>query len=262
LVLLREVDRPSQAPQPFIGFGNPLFGGRPGQQRSLSAINLLRTGAPVDRSVFRRIPPLPETAQELETMRRLLGGSPDAMYFSDKATVAAVKKASLDRFRVVAFATHAVAAGEFPGTAEPAILLAPGSPTDPSDDGLLRASDISRLRLDAEWVLLSACNTAASDGTPGADGLSGLAQSFIFAGARTLLVSHWAVSSEATVPLTTGTIERLISNARMPKAEALRLAMVEMASGRLHPSFAHPAAWAPFILVGDGWAVRNQSPLQ
>src|SRR5215217_163205 len=84
LVLLREVDRPSQAPQPFVGFGNPLFGGLPGQQRSLSAINLLRTGAPVDRSVFQRIPPLPETAQELETMRRLLGGSPDAMYFSDK----------------------------------------------------------------------------------------------------------------------------------------------------------------------------------
>lgn len=260
LVLLREVDRPSQAPEPFAGFGNPMFGTQRGKERSMGALNLLRTGGPVDRSVFQRVPQLPETADELETMRRLLGGKSQHLYLASKATVRSVREAPLDQFRVLGFATHALTAGEFPGTAEPAILLTPGPEGDANDSGLLTASDIARLKLDADWVLLSACNTAAPDGTPSADGLSGLAQAFIFAGARTLLVSHWAVASEATVPLTTGTIARLAGNPALQKAEALRQVMQEMASGKVDPRYTHPAIWAPFIIVGDGWrggAARN-----
>src|SRR3990172_3225130 len=94
-------------------------------------------------------------------------------------------------------------AGEFKGLAEPALVLTPPEKGSELDDGLLTAGEISQLKLNADWVILSACNTAAPDGTPGADGLSGLAKAFFYAGARSLLVSHWAVSSEATVALTT-----------------------------------------------------------
>ncbi len=55
---------------------------------------------------------------------------------------------------------------------------------------MLTASEIATLDLDADWVILSACNTAAADGTPGAEGLSGMAKAFFYAGARALLVSH------------------------------------------------------------------------
>jgi CHAT domain-containing protein len=92
-------------------------------------------------------------------------------------------------------------AGELSGIAEPGLILSPPARATEADDGYLSASEVAQLKLDADWVLLSACNTAAPDGTPGAEGLSGLAKAFFYAGARSLLVSHWAVVSDATVRL-------------------------------------------------------------
>lgn len=105
------------------------------------------------------------------------------------------------------------------------------------------------LKLNADWVLLSACNTAAPDGKPGAEGLSGLAKGFFYAGARSLLVSNWYVASKAATQLTTGMFERYGSNPGMGKAEALRQAMHKL---RQNPDFAHPLFWAPFSVVGEG----------
>jgi CHAT domain-containing protein len=115
----------------------------------------------------------------------------------------------------------------------------------------LRASDVATLRLNADWVILSACNTAASDGTPDAEGLSGLAQSFFLAGARDLLVSYWEVESEATVRLMTGTVKRLAADRTMSKSEALRRSMLDMIHGK-EVELRHPAFWAAFAVIGDG----------
>lgn len=146
-------------------------------------------------------------------------------------------------------------AGELKGLAEPALVLTPPAQASEADDGLLTASEISLLKMNADWVVLSACNTAASDGTPGAEGLSGLAKAFFYAGARSLLASHWAVDSDATVALTT----RMFAEASQgtAKAEALRRSMLALMSRNDQPSFAHPAFWAPFVVVGEGnagWA--------
>jgi CHAT domain-containing protein len=110
------------------------------------------------------------------------------------------------------------------------------------------------LRLNADWVVLSACNTAAADGTPGAEGLSGLAKAFFYAGARSLLVSHWPVASEATVPLTTGMMKEYETNPGQGKAEAHRKAMMALMATPDHPEYAHPIFWAPFVVVGEGGA--------
>src|SRR5262245_66451196 len=84
--------------------------------------------------------------------------------------------------------------------AEPALLLTPPNQPSEEDDGLLTASEAALLKLDADWVVLSACNTAAGDGNAtGAEALSGLARAFFYAGARALRVSHWAVDSTSTV---------------------------------------------------------------
>jgi CHAT domain-containing protein len=85
-------------------------------------------------------------------------------------------------------------------------VLTPPDEGSEADDGLLTASEIATLDLNADWVILSACNTAAADGTPGAEGLSGMAKAFFYAGARALLVSHWSVNSEAAVAITTGNV--------------------------------------------------------
>src|SRR4029077_92889 len=98
-------------------------------------------------------------------------------------------------------------------------------PNEPSelDDGLLTASEVAQLKLNADWVVLSACNTAAGE-RRGADGLSGLARAFFYAGARALLVSHWRIDSKAATRLATSTFGIMKSNNTIRRADALRRA--------------------------------------
>ena len=131
---------------------------------------------------------------------------------------------------------------------EPALALTPPAEGSELDDGLLTASEIALLRLNADWVILSACSTAASDGTPGAEGLSGLAKAFFYAGARSLLVSHWPVGVHSSLLLTTLMFEETAKGAS--KAEALRRSMLAVMRSKDHPQYAHPAVWAPFVVVG------------
>jgi len=111
---------------------------------------------------------------------------------------------------------------------------------------------LAKLKLDAEWVILSACNTAAADGTPGAEGLSGLAKAFFYAGSRALLVSHWPLVSDAAVKLTTGAFAELAKPAGIGRAEAMRRSMLTLMADEERPYYAHPMFWAPFIVVGEG----------
>jgi CHAT domain-containing protein len=131
-------------------------------------------------------------------------------------------------------------------------LTPPAQPSE-EDDGLLTASEVSQLKLDADWVVLSACNTAsAASEKLDAEALSGLARAFFYAGSRSLLVSHWAVDSVATVTLVTKAFEDLDKYPELGRARALRRAMLALIE--TGGSSAHPAIWAPFIVVGEGAA--------
>lgn len=148
------------------------------------------------------------------------------------------------------FATHGLVAGDFSGLAEPALLLTPPDHASADDDGLLTASEVARLKLNADWVIMSACNTAAG-GEANADALSGLARAFFYAGARSLLVSHWSVNSDATVKLITRAIAEIKANPGIGRSEALRRAMLAMID-RGSAEETHPSYWAPFVVVGEG----------
>ena len=144
--------------------------------------------------------------------------------------------------------------------AEPGLILTPPpkGTSDPKalerDDGFLTASEITTLKLDADWVVLSACNTAGPQ-DEGAEALSGLARAFFYAGARALLVSHWAVGSDAAVKLTTRAFAELKAHPEIGRAEAFRISMKELIEkGDL--AEAHPRQWAPFVIVGEGAASR------
>src|SRR5262249_4372894 len=136
----------------------------------------------------RELQPLPDTAEELRAMARMMGATENDLLLRERASEPMIRQTSLDRYKVIVFATHALVSGELEGLAEPALVLTPPAKATPENDGLLTASKIATLRLDADWVVLSACNTAAGDGTPDADGLTGLAKAFFYTGARSLLV--------------------------------------------------------------------------
>jgi len=241
--------------EPFIGFGDPLLRGG-GRKRGGAMLAARGVGVPVEE--LRRLNRLPGTREELKAVATALGADPTkALYLGSQATKPVVRQLNttgrLGQAQVLSFATHGLLAGELKGLTQPALVLTP--PTTPSeqDDGLLALEDVLGLRLpNTDWVILSACNTAAGDGS--GEGLAGLARAFFFAGARSLLVSHWSVEDRATEALMTEVFRRHARDKAMPRAEALRqgtLALMAQAQGPT-AYFAHPFAWAPFFLVGDG----------
>jgi CHAT domain-containing protein len=195
--------------------------------------------------------PLPETADELRDVGKALGASPGDIRLGKAASEATVKQSDLSGYRVVYFATHGLIAGEVGGLGEPALALSTPAAATALDDGLLTASEVAQLKLNADWVVLSACNTAAGD-KQGAEAFSGLARAFFYAGARTLLVSHWPVDSGAAVKLTTKSFEILKQDPGIGRAEALRRSMLAYMEDRSDVLSAYPAFWAPFALVGEG----------
>ena len=208
-------------------------------------------GAIANVDEVRGLPSLPDTADELRQIGAYLGAREDDIYLGARATETLVKTLPLNRSKVLAFATHGLVSGDLTGLSEPALVLTPPDNGTEEDDGLLTASEIAQLKLDADWVILSACNTASGD-KPGAEGLSGLAKAFFYAGARALLVSHWPVESTAATQLTTTMFDELKADPLIGRSEALRRSMMKLASREDRPDYAHPVFWAPFVVVGEG----------
>lgn len=205
---LRKFASGTSAVAPFVGIGNPVLEGTPDVARGIKLASLFR-GAVADVAAVRQLSPLPETADELRAVAKAMGAGEEDLYLAERASEPLLRQAGLDRYRVVQFATHGLMSGELPALAEPALVLTPPREATPDNDGLLTASKIATFKLNASWVVLSACNTAAGDGTPDAGGLSGLARAFFYAGARSLLVSHWSVPSQAAVKLVTRAFDEL-----------------------------------------------------
>ncbi len=230
-------------------------------RRSAATFAKLFRGAQADIESVRAMSPLPETADELCEVARRLGVPESEILLGARASEGALKDLSdagrLSDYAILHFATHGALSGQVQGAAEPGLILTPPAPGTSDakaldrDDGYLTASEIATLKLDADWVILSACNTAGPAGGETAEALSGLARAFFYAGARALLVSHWEVGSDAAVKLTTRAFAELKSRPGIGRAEALRLAMRELIE-RGSAAEAHPAMWAPFVVVGEG----------
>ena len=282
LKALRRVGRPSAAPRAMIGFGNPLLDGPDARyaeaaklarekqrcpetrrQRIAALVGLRRgvsrvemRGGVANVAAIKAQTPLPETADELCAVAQDVKAGAGDIRLAAQATEGEIKRLNaageLAKYRMVHFATHGVLAGELDGTHEPGLILTPPEAANEDDDGYLSASEIATLKLDADWVILSACNTAAGAATS-AEALSGLARAFIYAQARALLVSHWAVYSDATVKLITVAVREVTRDAKVGRAEALRRSMLALID-KGEPHEAHPAYWAPFVVVGEGAA--------
>lgn len=227
----------------FVGVGGvELPGAR--TQDSPRLAGLFRSGRP-NRGAIADLPPLPAAEAELLGLARAFPDSGRILLIGPDAAEERFKRADLTGLDVLAFATHGLVAGELAGLWEPALLLGTGDPAA-GEDGLLGASEIARLAIDADWVILSACNTA-SGGSEGAPSYSGLATAFAQSGARALLLSHWRVRDDAAAWLTVRTLEA--ASKGETRAAALRAAQLALIGERKVEGAAHPAIWAPYVLI-------------
>jgi CHAT domain-containing protein len=284
LVTLRRLPRGSPARDKLIGFGDPYFNAdeaaegeseqaTPVQVAAASAgdaENVTR-GLPLrlrasphteeaDAATLAMLPRLPDTRYELISVANALDTDPaKALYLGKAANEANVETLDLAHYRIVAFATHGLVPGDLDGLTQPALALTAPDIAGVKGDGLLTMEKILALKLDADWVVLSACNTAAGAGA-GAEAASGLGSAFFYAGTRALLVTNWSVHSASARDLITDLFRRQRADAALSRSEALRQAMMTVldgpgatdSSGRTIYSYAHPLFWAPYSLIGDG----------
>ncbi len=232
----------------ITGFANPSFSNRSSDTGVLSRdpeINpkALRFGGTVNY-----FEPLPETERELDLISRSLPGS-SSTYYTGKDASEEVFKLHEIKGDVLVFATHAIVSGQFGNLREPALVLSSPAETSDIDDGFLTASEIAQKQIAAKIVVLSACNTASASGQFGAPGLSGLAQGFFEAGAQSLVVSHWTISTVSPLLLMPSFFEG-ISNG-LAADEAMKEAMIEVSTREDLKVLRHPAIWAPFSIVGS-----------
>ena len=268
LVTLRALPSGNPNRAMFVGFGDPQFDPNSKGSTLTSAAVQLRNltiprvsedqTAPADWIPYSKLAPLPDTRDEILAIAAALKADLQKDVFLGKdASKQNVKSAGLANRRIVVFATHGLIPGDFPNLDQPALALA--APDGNTETGLLTLEDILGLKLDADWIVLSACNTAAGDGA-GADAISGLGRGFFYAGSRALLVTHWPVETRSARLLMTKLFERYAAEPNITRADALRqaeLALIDEnatdpASSEPTFSYAHPLFWAPYVLVGDG----------
>jgi len=281
-ITLRTLPEANPSRKAFIGFGDPFF--NPGQlarskkgrttlkdnlasqetKLHVRGIRITETGNLDSENItschLDSLNRLPDTAQEIKSIAQALGADLATDIFTgEKASERQVKSMDLSDWRVIAFATHALLPGDLDGLDQPALALCSPSVTGDDEDGLLTMGEIMKLRMNADWVVLSACNTGAANGA-GAEAVSGLGRAFFYAGTRAILVSMWPVETTSARKLTSDLFGFQKEDKNLSRARALRKSMLELidgpgfkdqATGKIVASYAHPLFWAAFILMGD-----------
>lgn len=283
LVTLRSVASSKAQRSPFIGFGDPDFGKHASAasavsrgtrnlkvsqapkfdelKLSIDSADSTSTAAQVAAAAVIEVPELaalPDTRDEIMAIATALSADlAKDTFFGAQATPQSVISANLKSRRIVAFATHGLVAGDLPGLDQPALALSP-TPGKDIYSGLLKLDEVLKLSLDADLVVLSACNTAASDGS-GSEAVSGLVRGFFYAGSRSVLATHWPVETVSARQLVTHLFERYSKVEGLSRAKSLQRAMLEVLDkevakdgrGSAINAYAHPAFWAPYALYGD-----------
>jgi CHAT domain-containing protein len=278
LILLRARPQGDRAQLPFVGFGDPYFNEQqaraaakpkkelqtasskqPGDY-ALRGLSIQRVQTDqLNSAQIEILPRLPETAEEIRSMALAMNADPNRDVFTGaQANELQVKTMDLSRYKVIAFATHGLAPGDLDGLLQPALALSSPKVAGVDGDGFLTMEEIFGLRLNADWVVLSACNTGAGR-EQGAEALSGLCRAFFYAGAQALLTTNWRVETNSAKALTMDLFRRQAQNPMLTRAEALqqaKLFLIDVAehvdpeSGKVLLSYAHPIFWAAFSLVG------------
>ena len=206
------------------------------------------------------LPRLPDTSLEVNEIAKVLNAKAEDIFLHEHANVKKVMETDFSKKSIIMFSTHGLVPGELMGLTQPALALsAPDVSGEKEGDGLLTMNKILELKLNADWVVLSACNTAS--GGASSESVSGLGRAFFYAGAKALLVSNWPVDTVSSRELMVDLFKRQNNqDGKTTKPQALREAMLNIAdkggsrdlkTNAVSYSYAHPLFWAPFVMVGD-----------
>ena len=232
----------------FLGIGDPKF--KKISQNITSentAITFSRGGFIKDtRIINERYEELPFTSKELDALKNVFAKS--SLLTREKANEKKIKELKLEKFDVISFATHAEVSGTFEDFNEPFLVLSPPNVPNEYNDGLLTSSEISELNLNAELVILSACDTGSKLHKYAA-GFSGLINSFFVAGSRSVIATHWPVADESGYLLMSETMKK-VSNLNQTVSQALKNTKIEFIKGKYGEQFKNPLFWAPYVYVG------------
>lgn len=235
LLAVRSDAASGKADRPFLGIGDAQFSAVGAQDRLGFVPTELR-----------------ETNTELRFMGALLGADiAQDLLFGAAATEVRLdemsKTGDLARYRIIAFATHGFIENQG-NLREAGLLLSEPQRDDRNHDGVLSVSEIYRLKLDADLVILSACDTGAV--TTGSRGLSDLAQAFIYAGARGLIVTHWEIDTFAATELSKRLATEIRAAPTLNEALAFRDVVRSPLSDPSAKAFHHPKYWASHAVIG------------
>jgi CHAT domain-containing protein len=278
LLTLRSLPTASASREKMIGFGDPIFSKEQAREAARQPIDEpirvstdTTRGVPlklrsnpqldgVDRAELALLPRLPDTAEELKSIALALSADPSkVLHLGITANEQTVKSTNLANYKIIVFATHGLAPGELEGLTQPALALSAPDVASVPGDGLLTMEEILGLKLNADWVVLSACNTGAASGA-GAEAASGLGRAFFYAGTRAILVTNWSVHSQSARELVTDLFHRQAVDPALTRGEALRQSMIALMDGKGFTdekgetvfTYAHPMFWAPYSIIGDG----------
>ncbi|MGH8549776.1 MAG: CHAT domain-containing protein [Methylococcales bacterium] len=256
---LRAIARSAEASKDFIGFAD--F-----EAFSADRLNGVTFKLPAacqsdpERLKFHRqqlmaMGPLDITRDEVTEIAGLFSGNTSDLLFGEQFTDNEIEHLPLNEYRILYFATHGLLPSDLECQSVPALVTSLPEKPGGTGDGLLDMDEILDLRLNADLVVLSACNSGGSGSKTGGESLSGLARAFFFAGARSLIVSHWLAENNATVQLMVTLFRQTGSNPNQGLADALRVAQLSLIERAEDPNLralSHPLIWAAFTVVGDG----------
>jgi CHAT domain-containing protein len=248
-------------PFPLLAFGDPIY-----QTKAPGSAADAKTQADVGANIIVRglnLNRLEFSGDEVKNIARIWGVPLNSEHINlgNRASVTRLRELDLAKYRILHFATHAVAGDDLSFLTQPALILSQLGSQE-GNSGILQFVDILQLKLNAEMVVLSACDTGLGRFREG-EGIVGLTRAFLYAGASSTVSSLWEVEDQSTGLLMEEFYRRLRKGES--KAEALREAKLELIQSKvelkalgMRESLAAPFYWAPFILVGDWGSMRQK----
>jgi CHAT domain-containing protein len=247
-VTLRGIASGARGSQPWFGLGAP---------QTITPTVAKKSPVGSCARELPSLPSLPYAEKELVAARDAMGAAPQDLRTGTQFTTPAVQALSLNNYRIIHFATHAILPSADGCESEPAIVTSLPAGAADASAALLTAEVVTHMQLDANAVILSACNT----GTTSGESLSVLARTFFYAGARAVLATHWALNDLSAKALVATTLQSLVADPKLGLAASLatsqRKLLDDAGSGASDPTRAHPFFWAPFALIGEGGSLTT-----